>query len=244
MFRRKDELEQKPSGYTDSGLSTYTRAASVQAPVEDAQVIEEQESAVLMQKPVKSPFETVRQFPEKILRPTETTPTRKTEDFRAMGVRPQTPSDKPAKRVMTVGQDSFLKGEISTCDRVIVEGQVDAKMTDVLALEVTEGGSFKGSAIVEEAEISGVFEGDISVKGRLMIYSTGKVSGKIRYGEIEVQRGGRVSGEVKSYDDAELPVAKRSSNRTSPARGSESHEVAAHEKSADFAGNISELFAN
>ena len=40
----------------------------------------------------------------------------------------------------------------------------------------------------------GQFEGELVVSKRLLIRATGHVSGTITYGEIEIERGGRVSG--------------------------------------------------
>lgn len=102
-----------------------------------------------------------------------------------------------SRRVLTVGADILLKGEITTCDRLIIEGKVDATVNDVNTMEVADCGAFKGTATVEYAEISGTFEGDLLVKNLLVIYSTGKVTGKVTYGEIEIQRGGELTGEIK-----------------------------------------------
>lgn len=104
----------------------------------------------------------------------------------------------PGRRVLTVGNDILLKGEIATCDRLVIEGKVDATLNDVHTVEIAETGSFKGSAHIEDAEISGLFEGDLIVRNRLVIYATGKVRGKITYGEIEIERGGEMTGEIKT----------------------------------------------
>ncbi len=61
--------------------------------------------------------------------------------------------------MLTVGSDILLKGEIATCDRLVIEGKVDATLNDVGTVELAEAGSFKGIAQVENAEISGLFEG-------------------------------------------------------------------------------------
>lgn len=107
-------------------------------------------------------------------------------------------SNKSGRRVLTVGNDILLKGEIATCDRLVIEGKVDATLNDVHTVEIAETGSFKGSANIEDAEISGLFEGDLVVRNRLVIYATGKVRGKISYGEIEIERGGELTGEIKT----------------------------------------------
>lgn len=115
---------------------------------------------------------------------------------------PATPSAvKPTKRVLTVGPDIQMKGEITTCDRVVIEGMVDATMRDVHTVELAQSGSLKGTAEVEDAEISGIFEGDLVVRGRLIIYSTGVIRGNVTYGEIEIERGGQIAGNVQNVSN-------------------------------------------
>ncbi len=106
------------------------------------------------------------------------------------------------KRILTVGNDILLKGEIATCDRLVIEGEVDAKLNDVHTVEIAETGSFRGKAEIEDAEISGVFEGDLVVRNRLTIYSTGKVRGNITFGEIEIERGGELTGTISIVGQA------------------------------------------
>lgn len=116
---------------------------------------------------------------------------------------PAMPVARPAsKRVLTVGPEIQMKGEVTSCDRVIIEGTVDATMRDVHTVELTESGSLKGTAEVEDAEISGVFEGDLVVRGRLTVYSSGRVRGNVTYGEIEIQRGGQISGNIRNVAEA------------------------------------------
>ena len=114
-----------------------------------------------------------------------------------------TPMSRPAsKRVLTVGPDIQMKGEITSCDRVVIEGVVDATMRDVHTVELSETGTLKGTAEVEDAEISGSFEGDLVVRGKLTIYASGRVRGNVTYGEVEIQRGGQISGNIRNAADA------------------------------------------
>ncbi len=118
---------------------------------------------------------------------------------------PSTPAPRPAtngKRVLTVGPDIQMKGEITSCDRVVIEGMVDATMRDVHTVELASTGALKGTAEVEDAEISGTFEGDLTVRGKLTIHASGRVRGNVTYGEIEIQRGGQISGNVRNAADA------------------------------------------
>jgi cytoskeletal protein CcmA (bactofilin family) len=109
-------------------------------------------------------------------------------------------SDEAGKRLI-VGQGISLSGEITACDRLVVDGSVQVTLNQTRAIEITESGRFtNGKAEVEEAEISGIYEGDLTVRNRLLIRSTGQVKGTVRYGEIEVERGGRISGTVSMLE--------------------------------------------
>ncbi len=112
-------------------------------------------------------------------------------------------ASKNGNRVLTVGNDILLKGEINTCDRLVIQGKVEATLNDVHTVELADTGSFKGTANVVEAHISGNFEGDLVCTGRLIIHASGKVHGKITYGEIEIERGGELTGEIKTVSSAQ-----------------------------------------
>ena len=97
---------------------------------------------------------------------------------------------------LTVGPNIKLKGvEITDCDTLFVEGTVEATM-DSRLMQIAECGAFKGSACIDIAEIHGRFDGDLTVRDKLIIYATGKVTGKVRYGKLVVEEGGQLSGEV------------------------------------------------
>jgi len=107
------------------------------------------------------------------------------------------PLDSEGGKRLIVGQGIKLKGEISACDRLIVEGHVEVTLNDTRTVEIKPTGRFIGSCEVEQAEISGTYEGDLTVRGRLSVHASGIVTGNIHYGEIELERGGRIAGELK-----------------------------------------------
>jgi cytoskeletal protein CcmA (bactofilin family) len=103
----------------------------------------------------------------------------------------------PEKKQLIVGHGISLSGEITACDKLIVLGSVQVTLNQTRAIEITETGRFtNGRAEVEEAEISGLYEGDLTVKKRLLIRSTGQVKGNVRYGELEIEQGGKISGSI------------------------------------------------
>ena len=117
------------------------------------------------------------------------------------------PATKEGESKLTVGPNIKLKGvEITDCDTLVVEGSVEATM-DSRVIQISERGSFKGSAEIDIAEIRGEFDGTLTVRQKLVIYSTGKVTGKIRYGKVVIEEGGQLSGEIEfGAAQSKLPI--------------------------------------
>jgi len=121
---------------------------------------------------------------------------------RVIGAHPQVLAESPQEfgsdsKRLTVGRDMSLKGaEISDCDRLVIEGMIEGNLNNGRYLEIDYGGIFKGTAVVDNAEIAGTLDGNLTVHNRLAIHASGLVSGQIRYGQLEVERGGRVNGQA------------------------------------------------
>ena len=115
------------------------------------------------------------------------------------------PAAEPPAKLLIVGPDINLSGEITACDRLVVEGSVQVTLNRTRAIEIAETGRFtNGKAEVDEAEIAGVYEGSLTVRKRLLIRATGRVSGNVRYGEIEIERGGRLAGSIERLPEEPL----------------------------------------
>jgi cytoskeletal protein CcmA (bactofilin family) len=107
---------------------------------------------------------------------------------------------------LVVGPDIKMKNaEISDCDTLVVEGRVDATL-DARILEIAENGVFQGTIAVDQAEIRGRFEGEITVRKQLVIQGTGKVSGKVRYAKIKVEEGAELSGDLAVLDKSATSI--------------------------------------
>ena len=203
MFRRKeDELEEGMQDLLETGSNEPVESDKKSESKEtaaSATAARTNETVTPQPAPKPIPAATFRQQPAAMpaARPSAT------------ATNPVASSNASAsKRVLTVGHDIHMKGEISTCDRLVIEGSVDAELKDVHTVELAQTGSFKGTAEIEDAEISGSFEGDLIVHGRLIIYSTGKVTGNISYGEIEIERGGQLSGAIKTVEEMKSEASK------------------------------------
>ena len=84
--------------------------------------------------------------------------------------------------------------------------------------------------MVDVAEISGFFDGNLTVRDRLIVRATGKVGGFVQFRRLEVQDGGELSGDVRALVEKKdtAPVRKLESpandrrdekNRAAPMSG-------------------------
>ncbi|HQQ70877.1 MAG TPA: polymer-forming cytoskeletal protein [Alicycliphilus sp.] len=128
---------------------------------------------------------------------------------------------------LTVGPNIKLKGvEITDCDTLVVEGTVEATM-DSRVIQIAEQGAFRGTAEIDIAEIHGEFDGSLTVREKLVIFSTGKVTGKIRYGKVVIEEGGQLSGEISVGVGSARAHAASSSSTSATAMTSASAALAA-----------------
>jgi len=133
----------------------------------------------------------------------------------AANAAPAIPEPAPAARAearderqakLVVGPQIKIKGvEISDCDTLVVEGRIEATL-DSRVLEITEHGVFQGTIAVDNAEIHGRFDGELTVRKQLIIHGTGKVSGKIRYAKIKVEEGAELAGEISVLDKSTASI--------------------------------------
>ncbi len=114
-------------------------------------------------------------------------------------------SGEPAGSKLIVGPNITLKGvEITNCDTLVVEGHVEATM-DSRMIQIAQPGTFSGRVGIDVAEISGTFSGELTARKRLLVRSTGKVSGKVHYGKLIIEEGGELAGEVTALSAAPGP---------------------------------------
>ena len=109
-----------------------------------------------------------------------------------------------------VGVNIKLKGvEISDCDVLVIEGSVEATVHSKV-MEVGQPGTLKGTALIDVAEITGEFTGELTARTRLIVHGTGRVSGTIRYGKLVVEEGGELSGDIQRISERDAQAAKTS----------------------------------
>ena len=142
------------------------------------------------------------------------------EPQRDVSARESTPAPSPeevAGSKLFVGVNIKLKGvEISNCDVLVIEGQVDATINSKV-MEISKPGTLTGTAMIDVAEIHGEFSGELTARTKLVVHGTGRVTGTVRYGKLVVAEGGTLDGELKQIDAAS-PARPEKESRASSAQ--------------------------
>jgi cytoskeletal protein CcmA (bactofilin family) len=108
-------------------------------------------------------------------------------------------------RSLIIGPGVSVKGEITSCNRLIVEGKTEATLADCPNVIIKEGGVFNGESTTEDADVQGSFDGKLVVQKRLLVRATDRVAGTISYGEFEIERMAKSSGRLDRGSQGSRP---------------------------------------
>jgi len=100
------------------------------------------------------------------------------------------------QRQLVIGHGVEVRGTISNCDEVIVEGSAQVEIS-AARLSIRPSGRVTGSAHVMEAVVDGEFDGELTVDGDLSVTEAGCVNGTVAYGRLEIGLGGRIIGDIQ-----------------------------------------------
>ncbi len=103
------------------------------------------------------------------------------------------------KAILHIGPGTVLKGDITTCESLIVQGNLNGTVDASLML-LASGGVVDGTVNVQAAEVEGTFTGTLTVKGLLIVKGGGQIQGTVRYGELEIERGCQLNGDISQHE--------------------------------------------
>jgi len=97
---------------------------------------------------------------------------------------------------LVVGPQIAVRGVIEDAECLVVQGNVEADDLYARELCIEHGGSLKGVVYVEIADIAGTLDGSLTVRGQLILRSSGQLSGSARYAHLAIEEGGRVNAQL------------------------------------------------
>ena len=99
---------------------------------------------------------------------------------------------------LILGEGVVFTGYISAKGKVHISGVVNGEIHSD-ELWVGPSGVITGKINAREMEIHGQLHEDVNCAGQICIQSTGSVNGRLSYGELQINRGGRVAGNMNQH---------------------------------------------
>ena len=96
---------------------------------------------------------------------------------------------------LMIGEGVTITGTIKADNEVNIHGTIDGDI-DCNSVTINQSGNVKGNVKTETMTVEGKVEGEININSILHIKSQGSVSGKIFYGDIQIDEGGKLLGEI------------------------------------------------
>ena len=96
---------------------------------------------------------------------------------------------------LIIGEGANINGTIKEKNQINIQGNVEGDV-ECKDLFVGKSGILKGKIKTESLIVEGKIEGELIINGLLKLMSSGTVSGKITYGSIHINEGGKMLGEL------------------------------------------------
>ena len=125
-------------------------------------------------------------------------------DLTAVDFNSNTPANgRESEGCAFVGEGVTFQGSIVVPGTIIVHGKVEGGDIEARELVVGRTGVVAGKIRVDIAEVHGRIVEHIEAKVRLSLRKTGSIEGSAIYQEIEVEKGGKLLGNVSALNASE-----------------------------------------
>ena len=142
-----------------------------------------------------------------------------------------------------VGPNTQLRGGFSTNGMMIIDGRVDGADITADRLVVSHIGGLEGKAVVQRAEISGVFSGELVAGDEVILRPTAKISGNVQCQRLVIHRGARIECSFSCAPDTVDGDAPASQPATERLLGQRKTAQQLQERKVFIAGAVSALAA-
>ena len=97
---------------------------------------------------------------------------------------------------LVIGNGVTFKGTLNVPKKATIYGTVDGELT-AEEIFIGQSGKITGKVTARSIEVEGELHQVIHCRDHLHIRATGKVSGKLEYSQIQIERGGEFRGEMQ-----------------------------------------------
>ena len=97
---------------------------------------------------------------------------------------------------LVIGNGVTFKGTLNVPKKATVYGTIDGELT-AEEIFIGQSGKITGKVTARSIEVEGELHQVIHCRDHLHIRASGKVSGKLEYSQIQIERGGEFRGEMQ-----------------------------------------------
>jgi cytoskeletal protein CcmA (bactofilin family) len=108
---------------------------------------------------------------------------------------------KAATEPTVIGRGTLIEGTVRVSGRVQVDGNIDGTLIAEGPVSVGPSGSIIGEVVAHELAVGGRVEGKVNVREHLHVAPDGVCRGDVRYGSLQVDRGGVLDGSTAHGED-------------------------------------------
>ena len=105
-------------------------------------------------------------------------------------------SDLTKDKSIFIGNGVVFSGSIKAPNQAIISGTVSGEL-DAKEVVIGASGVVTGTTTADSIDVKGQMNETIVSRDVLIVRNTGAVKGDVTYGEIEIERGGQVKGNMK-----------------------------------------------
>lgn len=95
----------------------------------------------------------------------------------------------PSSNQNRINDGTIIKGDITSSGFFRIDGVVEGNISKPSRVVLGKSGKIMGTLTCEEADIEGVFEGELNVTGTLSLKSTAHIEGTVVVGKLSVEPG-------------------------------------------------------
>lgn len=99
-----------------------------------------------------------------------------------------------------IGHGSLVEGTIRSTT-VHLRGRLQGVLIAEGEAIIGATGSVLGDVLAEQLTVEGAIDGNVSVRGHLRVAASGVLRGEVRYGTLQVDRGGILAGNALHGED-------------------------------------------
>ena len=93
-----------------------------------------------------------------------------------------------------LGPELKIDGNVSVSGSLLIYGTVNGNIESKGSVRTARGSKVKGDIIGDEAHICGLVEGNLLVKGKIILGSESQLTGNLKSGALVIEEGAKFAG--------------------------------------------------